>query len=139
MRIEPFLYFNGRCEEAATFYGQAVGAEVTAMTRFKDVPTEPAPGGDGDKVLYASMRIGETTVMASDADAGGRDAGSFGGFSLSLTALTDDGADGCFTALAEGGQVQVPLMATPFASKFGMVADRFGVLWTISTYDQAAA
>jgi PhnB protein len=136
MRVEPYLYFNGRCEEAVEFYRRAVGAEVVALTRYKDNPGAQAPAGAGDKVMHANLRIGDTTVLASDGQCQG--ATNFQGFSLSLTAAKDAEADRLFGALSEGGAVQVPLMSTPFASRFGMVADRFGILWTIAAHTQAA-
>lgn len=134
MRVEPYLYFNGRCEEAVEFYRRAVGAEVVALTRYKDNPGAQAPAGAGEQVMHAALRIGETTVLASDGQCHG--ATNFQGFSLSLTANKDAEADRLFSALSDGGAVQVPLMSTPFASRFGMVADRFGVLWTIAAHTQ---
>jgi PhnB protein len=130
MLVQPYLCFDGRCEEALTFYRTALGAEVTGLTRYKDSP-EPGmtPPGAENKVMHASVRIGETTVMASDGHCTGRP--SFQGFSLSLTVTSDAEAERRFAALAEGGQVQMPLAKTFFSSRFGMVADRFGVSWMI--------
>ncbi len=128
--VQPYLFFNGRCEEALDFYRGALGAEVTMLMRFKDSP-EPAmcaPGSE-NKVMHASFRIGETTVMASDGRCQGQP--SFQGFSLSLTVPDTAEADRLFGALAKGGQVQMPLAKTFFSPRFGMVADRFGVSWMI--------
>ena len=70
MHVQPYLFFDGRCEEAIEFYKKALGAEVTMLMRFKDSPEPPPPGmvppGSENKVMHASFRIGETTVMASD-------------------------------------------------------------------------
>jgi PhnB protein len=133
MQVQPYLNFDGRCEEALEFYRRALGAEVTMLMRFKDSPEPPQPGmvppGAGDKVLHASFRIGETTVMASDCGCGGR--ASFQGISLSLTVPNEATADRVFAALADGGQVQMPLNKTFFSPRFGVVADRFGVSWMI--------
>ena len=133
MQIQPYLFFEGRCEEALEFYRKALGAEVTALYRYKDSPEPPEPGkcapGSGDKVMHANVRIGETTVMASDGRCQGRP--SFQGFSLSLAVPDDAEAERRFAALADGGQVQMPLARTFFSSRFGMVADRFGVSWMI--------
>ncbi len=133
MQVQPYLFFDGRCEEALEFYRRALGAEVTMLMRFKDSPDSDAqcklPPGAGDKVMHASLRIGDTTVLVSDGHCGGRP--SFQGFSLSVTARDDAEAERLFTALADGGQVQMPLTGTFFASRFGMVADRFGVSWMI--------
>jgi PhnB protein len=130
MELQPYLFFDGRCEEAIEFYRNKLGAEVTMLMRFKDSP-EPhqhTPGTD-DKVMHASLRIGDAMVMASDGRCLGNP--SFQGFALSLTAAGDAEADRLFKALAEGGQVQMPLGKTFFASSFGMVADRFGVSWMV--------
>jgi len=137
MRVEPYLYFNGRCEEAVDFYRRAIGAEVTMLTRFKDNPGTPAPAGAENNVMHASLRIGETTLLASDGQGHGKP--EFQGFSLSLTVPADAEAERLFAALADDGCVQIPLSSTPFASRFGMVVDRFGVLWTIAAYEQRAS
>jgi PhnB protein len=133
MQVQPYLFFDGRCEEAVEFYRRALGAEVTMLMRFKDSPEPHEPGmvppGAGDKVMHASFRIGETTVLASDGRCEGRP--SFQGFSLSLTVPDEPDAERLFAALADGGQVQMPLTKTFFASCFGMVADRFGVSWMV--------
>jgi PhnB protein len=134
MLVQPYLFFDGRCEEAIEFYKKALGAEVTMLIRFKDSP-EPAQGGcdppsaSADKVMHASFRIGETEIMASDGNCTG--APSFQGISLSLTAANEDEAERLFAAIADGGHVQMPLTKTFFASRFGMAADRFGVPWMI--------
>jgi PhnB protein len=130
MLVQPYLFFDGRCEEALEFYTRALGAEVTMLMRFKDNPEPQAnPTGAEDKVMHTSFRIGDTTVMGSDGRCQGRP--SFQGFALSLTAPNDAEAERLFAALAEGGQVQMPLAKTFFSSRFGMVADRFGVPWMI--------
>ena len=133
MLIQPYLFFDGRCEEALEFYRSTLGAEVTMLMRFKEnpepMPPDMYPPGSDDKVLHASFTIGETTLMASD----GMNKGSpvFQGFSLSLSVPTDAEAQRLFTALSAGGKVQMPLGKTFYASSFGMVADRFGVSWMI--------
>jgi PhnB protein len=133
MQVQPYLFFDGRCEEAVEFYRSALGAEVTMLMRYKDSPDPPPPGmvapGSEDKVMHTSFRIGETMVMASDGRCEGRP--SFQGFSLSLTVPNETEADRLFTALVDGGQVQMPLTKTFFSPRFGMVADRFGVSWMV--------
>lgn len=128
--IEPYLFFDGRCEEAIEFYRKALGAEVEMLMRFKENP-EPAmnPPGSGEKIMHASLLIGKARVMASDGNCAGKS--SFQGFSLSLSVADAAQADRCFAALAEGGQVQMPLAKTFFSPRFGMVADRFGVSWMV--------
>jgi PhnB protein len=134
MRIEPYLFFNGRAEEAIEFYRSAVGAEVQMLMRFKDSPEPPAPGcvapGSENKVMHASLKIGETVVMISD----GMGAGplDFKGFSLSISVKKESDAERIFAALSSGGKVEMPLGKTFWSPKFGMLADKFGVGWMMS-------
>ena len=133
MQVQPYLFFNGRCEEAIEFYRSALGAEVQMLMRFKDCPEPPPPGafppGSENKVMHAALQIGGTTVMASDGTCAGKP--EFQGFSLSLDAATDNEAKRLFDALSQEGQVRMPLGKTFFASSFGMVADKFGVGWMV--------
>jgi PhnB protein len=130
MQIQPYLFFDGRCEEALEFYKKALGAEVEMLMRFKDSPEPKGPiAPPADKVMHACLRVGDTSVMASDGHCMGKP--SFQGFSLSLSAPSDAEAERRFAALAEGGKVQQPLVKTFFSSRFGMVADRFGVSWMV--------
>ena len=132
MQVQPYLFFDGRCAEAAEFYKGAIGAEVEMLMHFRDSPDpESCPAGAEDKVMHMSLRIGDSVVMASDGRCTGQP--SFHGFALALTAADDAEAARKFAALAEGGEVQMPLAKTFFASSFGMVADRFGVPWMIVT------
>jgi len=130
MLIQPYLFFDGRCEEAINFYRGALGAEVTMLVRFKDSP-EPAqnPPGNENKVMHASIRIGDSTVLVSDGHCQGKP--NFQGFSLSVSVANGVEAKRVFDALADGGQVQMPLTKTFFSPSFGMVADRFGVGWMV--------
>jgi len=130
MKVEPYLFFDGRCDEAVEFYRKALGAEVNTLLRFKDGP-EPHEPGNENKVMHGSLRIGDTTVMVSDGHAKGRP--SFQGFALSISARNDATAERLFAALADSGQVQQPLTKTFFSSRFGMVTDRFGVQWMVIT------
>ena len=134
MRVETYLFFNGHCEEAIEFYKKILGAEVTMLVRFKDSPEPPQPGmvppGSENKIMHASFRIGDTTLMASDGHCTGQT--NFQGFSESLTVANEAEADRKFAALAEGGQVQMPLTKTFWSPRFGMVTDRFGVGWMVS-------
>ena len=134
MQVEPYLFFNGRTEEAIEYYRRALGAEVTMLMRFRDSPEPPqagmVPPGAEDKVMHSSFSVGDTTIMASDGNCQGQP--SFQGFSLSITAANEAEAERKFAALAEGGTVQQPLIETFFSPRFGMVADRFGVSWMIT-------
>ena len=133
MEIQPYLFFDGRCEEAIEFYREQLGAETVMLLRWKDCPEPAQPGmippGSENKIMHASLRIGDTTVMASNGACQGKP--GFQGISLSLTVPNEAEADRRFNALAAGGQVQMPLSKTFFSSRFGMVADRFGVSWMV--------
>jgi PhnB protein len=133
MHIEPYLFFEGRCEEAAAFYRHVLGAEVTLLMRYKDSPDPIPPGmippGAEDKVMHMSLRIGDTTVLASDGNCTGEP--GFRGVTLSLTVTDPAEAERVFAALADGGQVRMPLGRTFFSPSFGMLADRFGVAWMV--------
>jgi PhnB protein len=133
MKVQPYLFFDGRCEEAIEFYKKVLGAEVLILMRFGDNPEPPPPGmippGSENKVMHASLRVGETEFMASDGRCMGRP--MFQGVSLSPSVPSEAEADRLFGALGEGGQVQMPIGKTFFSPRFGMVADRFGVSWMV--------
>jgi PhnB protein len=133
MNVQPYLNFNGRAQEAIDFYRRAIGAEVTMLMHFKDCP-DPQQSSmispeNKDKVMHAALKIGDSSVFASD----GRCTGSanFQGFTLALNAKDEAEAKRLFGALADGGEVQMPLAKTFFSPSFGMVADRFGVAWMV--------
>jgi PhnB protein len=130
--VEPYLFFNGNCEQAVEFYRKALGAEVVMMMRFKESPEPCEPGQTppdwGDKIMHASFKIGETTVMASD---GCGEKASFEGFSLSISVPDESDADRVFAALSDGGEVRMPLGKTFWSPRFGMLQDKFGVGWMV--------
>jgi PhnB protein len=132
--IEPYLFYNGRCEEALDFYKKALGAEVQMVMRFKESPEPPPPGmvppGFENKIMHASFRVGKTTVMASDGCSA--DKASFEGFSLAVSVATEAEADRVFGALSAGGQVKMPLAKTFWSPRFGMLEDKFGIGWMVS-------
>jgi PhnB protein len=134
MQVQSYLFFDGRCEEAVEFYKKALGAKVEMLMRFKESPDPPPPGmvppGFDNKVMHTSFRIGDTVVMASDGCSDRK--ALFQGFSLSLAVEKEADADRLFAALADGGQVQMPLGKTFWSPRFGMVTDRFGVGWMIN-------
>ena len=132
MYVEPYLFFDGRCEEALSFYREALGAETTFLLCFKDSPEPPAEGcgqGQPDKVMHAAFRVGDTLIMASDGRCEGRP--SFQGFALTISVRDEAEAERVFAAMGDGGQVQMPLTKTFFSPRFGMLADRFGVSWMV--------
>jgi PhnB protein len=130
MMVQPYLFFDGRCEEALEFYRRTLGAEIGMLMRFKESPDpQMAPPGGGEKVMHSAFKVGNSTIMASDGTCGGKP--SFQGFSLSIDAPDVATAERLFAALGDGGQVQMPLAKTFFAKSFGVVADKFGVSWMI--------
>ncbi len=131
MQVQPYLFFDGRCEEALQFYSKHLGAKVEMLMRNQESPEPPPPGmnAPGEKVMHAAFRIGDTQLLASDGYCTGKP--HFEGFSLALTARDDAEAKRLFNALADGGKVNMPLSPTFFASSFGMVADRFGIGWMV--------
>ncbi len=130
--IQPYLFFSGRCEEALEFYRTAIGAEVEMVMRFNESPEPLPPGvlqeGFEAKVMHSSFRVGDAMIMASD---GCDDKTVFSGFSLALQVSTIAEADRAFAALADGGQVQMPLSKTFWSPRYGMVQDKFGVSWMV--------
>jgi PhnB protein len=131
--VQPYLFFGGRCQEALDFYKITLGAQVDFLLLHKDSPEPPPPGmlppGFENKVMHTTFRIGESTLMASD---GCEQGPSFAGFSLSVAVGTEAEADRVFAALAEGGQVRMPLTKTFWSPRFGMLTDRFGIGWMVS-------
>jgi PhnB protein len=132
-QVQPYLFFDGKCEEALEFYKSALGAKVEMMMRFKDSPEPVPPGmcppGSDNKVMHAAFHIGNTLVMASDGMAGGKP--EFKGFSLSVNAANEAEADKMFAALGKGGKVTMPLAKTFYSPRFGMLTDKFGVGWMV--------
>ena len=132
--IRPYLFFNGRCEQAIEFYRKALGAEVQMVMRYKESPEPPPPGrlppGFENQIMHSSLRVGQATLMASDGCS--TEKPDFHGFSLALSVDSDAEAERVFTALTDGGNVEMPLTKTFWSPRFGMVTDRFGVGWMVS-------
>lgn len=132
MRVEPYLMFAGRCEEALAFYQRAIGAKPQMVMRFKENPEPPPmplPAGWDDKIMHCGFHVGDTLVMASDGMSA--QAQPFNGITLSITADDEAQARRCFDALAEGGSVVMPMGKTFWSPCFGMCSDRFGVSWMV--------
>ena len=131
--IQPYLFFGGRCDEALAFYQRSLGAQVDMVMRFSESPHPMPPGvlqpGFEQKIMHSSFRIGGSTLMASD---GCHEGQKYDGFSLSLSVDTVAEADRAFAALADGGQVKMPLSKTFWSPRYGMVIDRFGINWMVS-------
>jgi PhnB protein len=135
--IQPYLFFDGKCEEAIEFYKHAVGAKVHMLMRYKDAPPEAQqnmPPANKDKVMHATLQIGQSIVLASDGHCKGNP--KFEGFALSLALKTPEEVDKAFQALSEGGQVAMPTGETFFSKRFGMLTDKFGVMWMVMVSQQ---
>lgn len=137
MQVQPYLFFEGRCEEALEFYKKTLGAKVDMLMHYKDAPKDAQPtaeqcGGMApplDKVMHAAFHVGETQILASDGMASGKT--DFKGFGLSVSVADKAAAEQTFKALGDGGQVTMPMAETFFANAFGMVTDRFGITWMV--------
>ena len=140
MHVQPYLYFSGRTEEALAFYESALGAERGMLIRFSEAPDQPPegmiPADWGEKVMHCAFKVGESEILASDGC--GTDGGRQG-FALALSVADAGEARARFDALAEGGQVMMPLGPTFFSPAFGMVTDRFGVAWSVVTEQEGSA
>jgi PhnB protein len=130
MLVQPYLNFDGRCDEALEFYKKAIGAKVNMLMRFKDAPDQSmiTPGRE-NKVMHSTVQIGDTVVMASDGRCTGKP--NFHGIALTISVASEAEAEKTFTALVDGGQVQMPLGKTFFSPRFGMLSDKFGVGWMV--------
>ena len=132
MKVQAYLSFGGRCEEALAFYKTSIGAEVTSLMRWRDSPDTgmKSPPGDEEKIMNAAFRIGETELMADDGM--GDKHAEFKGITLAIEVVDDAEAKRVFTALGRGGNVTMPLMKTFWTSSFGMLTDKFGVPWMVN-------
>ena len=141
MNVQPYLFFEGRCEEALDFYTKALGTKVDMLMRMHEAPEPPPPGmmppGSENKVMHASFHVGDTEVMVSDGRCSGQP--KFDGFSLSITAADEMDARRKFEAMAAGGEITMPLGKTFWSPCFGMLKDRFGVGWMITVAPEEAA
>lgn len=134
MQVQPYLCFNGRCDEALELYKKVFNTKVDFLMRFSEAPEgacsgAPLPEDWNDKVMHSSMQIGESTVMFTDGNSS--EPAKFDGINLTVVAADAAEADRLFAGLGEGGQVQMPLGETFFSPRFGMVADKFGVSWMV--------
>jgi PhnB protein len=132
--VQPYLFFNGRCEEAVEFYRNALGAQVLFTMRYKEspepMPPDRVPPGFENKIMHTSFKVGDTVVMSSDGCS--TEKPKFEGFSLSISVPNEKEADKVFAALSNGGKVEMPLMKTFWSPRFGMVEDKFGIGWMVT-------
>lgn len=134
MQVQPYLCFNGRCDEALELYKKVFNTKIDFLMRFSEAPEgacggAPLPDAWKDKVMHSSMQVGESTVMFTDGNSS--EPAKFDGINLTVVAATAAEADRLFTGLGEGGSVIMPLGETFFSPRFGMVNDKFGVTWMV--------
>lgn len=131
MQLNPYLQFNGQCQEAFRFYERTLGAKIESILTPEGTPAEAQLPPEARKsVLHGRISFNGQTVMASDCPPERYAAPQ--GFSLNLGYRETEEAERVFRALAEGGQIQAPLQETFFARRFGMVVDRFGIPWMVN-------
>jgi PhnB protein len=140
MKLEPYLFFNGKCEEALSFYQGIFGGEIVSISRFKDMPPDEkgnsqSPPGYGDKIMHATFKSPSFTFMASDGP--GKQFGE-GPISLCLELPDAVSARRVFDGLAKGGKVEMPMNETFWSSAFGMLTDAFGIAWMVTASHEAS-
>ena len=131
MNAQTYLFFGGRCEEALKFYSDALGAEVLYVMRYKDGPPKLIPPGGKDLIFHATLRLGETLINLNDETKAENTA--FGGFAILLHADTDVEAERLFAKLADAGTIKMAMASAPWASRYGIVEDKFGILWKVQS------
>ncbi|SHF97297.1 VOC family protein [Flavobacterium johnsoniae] len=133
--INPYLMFNGTCEEAFLFYKSVFGGEFPYIGKYKDAPAE-----EGEKlseealnrIMHVSLPIGNTILMGSDSHPRYGDVGFGDNFSISINTESTEEADRIFNGLSAGGKVEMPMDNTFWGSYFGMFKDKFGINWMVS-------
>jgi PhnB protein len=134
--VNPYLLFNGNCEEAFLFYKSVFGGEFPYIGRFKEAPAEDGGGElseeDGNRVMHVSLAIGNTTLMGSDSHPKYGDVVFGSNFQISINVESTEEADRIFNSMSEGGKVYMPMDKTFWGSYFGMLQDKFGISWMVN-------
>ena len=131
MQLNPYLLFNGNCAEAFKFYEETLGGKIESMFPYKGSPAaEHAPPEFGDKIMHATISIGDEKLMGSDAPPGHYKQPE--GISVSISLKDREKGEQIFNALAQGGTTTMPFAKTFWAEGFGMCTDRFGIPWMVN-------
>ena len=131
MHLNPYLLFNGNCAEAFKFYEETLGAKIEGLFTYSGSPAaEHAPPEWGDKVMHATLMIGDQKLMGSDPPPGHYEQPK--GISVSISLNDREKGEGIFNALAQGGTTTMPFSKTFWAEGFGMCTDRFGIPWMVN-------
>ena len=134
-QLEPYLFFDGKCEEALNFYKGIFGGEIVGISRWKEMPADagmpPVTPETENRVMHATFKSDGVSLMASDASPGKQ----YGEGSISLSVSIDDLAEAerVFNALAQGGETEMPFSDTFWGAKFGMLTDKYGIDWMVSS------
>jgi PhnB protein len=135
--VNPYLAFNGNCEEAFIFYKSVFGGEFRMVSRFKDMPAMPGqdmPESMKHRIMHVSLPISnETILMGSDSNPRMGDVTTGQNVSLSVSTLSKSEADKIFNALSQGGKITMPISDAFWGSYFGMLVDKFGIIWMVSS------
>lgn len=133
--VNPYVHFNGNCEEAFKFYQSVFGTELAYMMRFKEAPNEQFEKDEMENILHICLTIGRgTSLLGSDVPRAFGPANIGNNFYISVDTDTQAEADKLFNGLSEGGKVVMPIDKTFWGAYFGMFIDKFNVQWMIS-YD----
>jgi PhnB protein len=130
--INPYLFYDGRCEEAFEFYKSIFGGEFQMKSRYKEMPGKPCPEADREKIMHIALPVMNGSIlMGSDSPS---DVPIIAGnnFSISVDVTNEDEADRIFNSLSSGGSVIMPMEKTFWNSYFGMCSDKYGINWMIS-------
>ncbi|GAA3850285.1 VOC family protein [[Pseudomonas] carboxydohydrogena] len=132
MKINPYLFFNGQCEEAVKFYAKVLGGKIELMLPYKDMPGDEKPPAEfANHIMHARMSVGDQVILASDAGPGRYNKPQ--GFDVSLNVDTVEEAERIFKGLSEGAQsIGMPLGETFWAERFGAFVDKFGTNWMVN-------
>lgn len=134
--INPYLIFNGNCEEAFLFYKSVFGGEFPYIGKFKDMPSdENSPKlseADANKIMHVCLPIGDTMLMGSDSDENSGEVTFGNNFSVSINTESTEEADRIFNALSAGGHAYMPMNKTFWGAYFGMFVDKFGINWMVN-------
>jgi PhnB protein len=137
MQLNPYLLFNGNCEEAFNFYAKCLGGKIVAIARYEGSPMgQSVPPEWSKKVMHARLTFGNAVLMGSDPPPGHQDA--MKGFQVNINVSDPAEAERVFHALAENGTVRMPIQKTFWAIRFGMLTDQFGTPWMVNCEQPAA-
>ena len=131
MELNPYLTFDGQCEAAFEFYERCLGGKIVTMMNHEDSPiADQVPADWGKRIMHARLTVGDSVLMGSDSPPEHYEEPK--GFSVALQLKQPAEAERVFQALAEGGTVLMPIQQTFWATRFGMLVDRFAIPWMIN-------